>query len=331
MNATTLDELRVVDLEPAERAAAPVPSIQSSGALATGTAAETSPFGMMLTALGRGASLELVESAMKLQERWEANEARKAFVKAMADFKAEPLEIFKRKHVGYTTKDGEFVGYKHAELAHITDVVVPAMARHGLSHRWDLQQGGGRIAVTCTITHRLGHSEAVTLDGTPDASGKKNSIQQVASTITYLQRYTLLAATGLATKDDADDDGRGAGADNGDAGAQPRGEPASYPQEQFEANLPKWRQVIAQGRKTPEQIIAMAQTKHPLTEEQKRAIFAPANAAGPTYAHVAGLLVKAANEDALNTAADLIKDVADASQRAELNALYDKRRAELNA
>ena len=31
-------------------------------------------------------------------------------------------------------------------------------------------------------------------------SGSKNSIQAVGSTVTYLQRYTLLAVTGLAAK-----------------------------------------------------------------------------------------------------------------------------------
>lgn len=336
MNATTIQEHEVLELESIGPAAAPVPALQQGGALAS-SMPESSPFGMMLTALGRGASLDLVESAMKLQERWEANEARKAFVKAMADFKAEPLEIFKRKHVGYTTKDGDFVGYKHAELSHITDVVVPAMARHGLSHRWDLQQGGGRIVVICTITHRLGHSESVSLDGSPDSSGKKNGIQQVASTITYLQRYTLLAATGLATKDDADDDGRGAsddGRDDSNAAGRasaPPPPPDTYPDDQFRANLPKWREVITAGRKTPDQIIAMAQTKHPLTDEQKRAIHESPRATGPTYAHVADQLNKAANEDALAVAADLIKAVADAAHRTELNALYDKRRAELNA
>jgi hypothetical protein len=335
VNATTFDESKVLELESTAPISAPVPATQSGRQLASAMPADTSPFGMMLTALDRGASLELVESAMKLHERWEANEARKAFVKAMADFKAEPLEILKKKLVGYTTKEGDFVGYKHAELAHITDVVVPAMARHGLSHRWDLQQANGRIVVTCTITHRLGHSESVSLDGAPDSSGKKNGIQQVASTVTYLQRYTLLAATGLAAKDDSDDDGRGGDDDQGTGTPPPPPAAATtYPQEQFDANLPKWREVIAAGRKTADQIIAMARTKHPLTTQQIAEIRQPIQAAAataPTYAHVADQLNKAANDDALGVAADLIKSVADEAHRSELNALYDKRRAELNA
>ncbi len=168
------------------------------------------PADLVRMAVEQNADLDRLERLMVLQERWEANEARKAFVEAMTNFKAEPLEIFKRKQVGFVGKDGNFVGYKHAELSDVTDVVVPAMAKHGLSHRWDVKrEAGGRIFVTCVVTHRLGHSESITLDGAPDDSGKKNSIQQQASTITYLQRYTLLAATGLSTKEQHDDDGAG--------------------------------------------------------------------------------------------------------------------------
>jgi len=169
------------------------------------------PGDLLRIALESGADLDRLERLMDLQAKWEAGEARKAFVQAMTEFKAEPLEIFKRKSVGYTTKDGAFVGYKHAELSDVADVVVPAMARHGLSHRWDVKQEPKKITVTCTITHKAGHSESVTMDAAPDDSGKKNGIQQVASAVTYLQRYTLLASTGLATKSEHDDDGAGAG------------------------------------------------------------------------------------------------------------------------
>lgn len=178
----------------------------------------TTPAQLLEIAVSQNADLDKLERLMALQERWEANEARKDFVLAMAAFKQEPLEIFKRKEVGYTTKDGEFVGYKHATLSDVANVVVPAMARHDLSHRWDVKQENGRIIVTCVVTHKRGHSETVTLDGSPDSSGKKNAIQQVASTVTYLQRYTLLLATGLAAQDQMDDDGQGAGKGETDIG-----------------------------------------------------------------------------------------------------------------
>ena len=51
--------------------------------------------------------------------------------------------------------------------------------------------------------------------------------------------------------------------------------PQPYPAEQFDKNLPAWQKLIAEGKKTPEQIIAAVQSKAPLTEEQRAAISAP--------------------------------------------------------
>lgn len=181
------------------------------------TLKSATPADLLQMAVAQGADLDRLERLMALQERWEAGEARKAFVAAMTAFKSEPLEIFKRKQVGYSDKNGNFVGYKHAELSDIADVVVPAMARHGLSHRWDIKKESNRVVVSCIVTHKLGHSESVTMDAAPDDSGKKNSIQQVASAVTYLERYTLLAATGMSTKEQVDDDGAGFGDDGAGA------------------------------------------------------------------------------------------------------------------
>ena len=45
-----------------------------------------------------------------------------------------------------------------------------------------------------------------------------------------------------------------------------------YSDEAFAANLPAWRGVIESGRKSADQIIAMVQSKSPLTDEQRAAI-----------------------------------------------------------
>jgi len=39
---------------------------------------------------------------MALQERWEANEAKKAYVSAMTAFKSESIEILKDKSVSFS-------------------------------------------------------------------------------------------------------------------------------------------------------------------------------------------------------------------------------------
>ncbi|MDP0496376.1 MAG: hypothetical protein Q7Q73_09225 [Verrucomicrobiota bacterium JB024] len=45
-----------------------------------------------------------------------------------------------------------------------------------------------------------------------------------------------------------------------------------YPEDSFKANFPKWKEVIASGRKTADQIIDMVSSKAELTEKQIKAI-----------------------------------------------------------
>jgi hypothetical protein len=167
----------------------------------------TTPSHLLAMAVQQGADLDKLQKLMDLQDRWEANEARKAFTVAMTGFKAEPVEILKRKNVSFQTSKG-LTSYNHAELSDVTEAVGPALAKHQLAYDWDITQTGSAITVSCTLTHIRGHSKTVTMSAAPDNSGMKNAIQQVSSTATYLQRYTLLAITGMSTKG-MDNDGRG--------------------------------------------------------------------------------------------------------------------------
>lgn len=178
-------------------------TLQEQSALAPQT--PMGPMGSAIQALQAGMTIEQMQGLMGLQKDWEANEARKAYVADMAAFKINPPEILKTKLVSFVGTE-----YKHATLGDVTKAVVDALARHGFSHSWETKQSAGLISVTCKITHRLGHSESTGMEAAPDNSGKKNLIQQVASSITYMQRYTLLAACGLATMDMPDDDGAAA-------------------------------------------------------------------------------------------------------------------------
>ena len=158
-----------------------------------------------LVKVGGNMDVGKLKELLDLQERWEANEAKKAFVVAMAAFKENPPEILKDKTVSY----GQ-TSYRHATLYNVTSKINSALSLHGLTASWRTAQDNGSIKVTCKITHVLGHSEETSLSAPPDDSGKKNVIQQMASTVTYLERYTLFALTGLAGKDQ-DDDGNGSG------------------------------------------------------------------------------------------------------------------------
>lgn len=158
------------------------------------------PMDMLNKAVAGGANIDVLEKLMGLQERWEKNQARKEFDEAVANAKAE-IKPAARTAEGHNKK-------KYANFAAIASAVDPIIARHGLSYRFHTRQDE-RIHVTCVLSHRAGHSEETTLSGPADQTGNKNAIQAIGSTLTYLQRYSLVQMLGLAAADD--DDGKAAG------------------------------------------------------------------------------------------------------------------------
>lgn len=121
-----------------------------------------------------------------------------------------------------------------------------------------------------------------------------------------------------------------------------------YDAAQFETNLPTWTGVIQSGRKTPDQIIEMVQTKAQLTDEQKRRIRQAgtvdaatgavgdqtdqqpaAQAADPKV--VEKRLRAAKTVDDLDMAADQIREITDQAQADALTAVYRALRAQLEA
>ena len=163
------------------------------------------PMEMLDRAVSQGASIETLDRLMTLQERWEKNQHRKEFDAAIADAKAKLGPIIKNRQ-GHNSK-------RYADFAAIARTVDPVITEFGLSYRFRTTQDD-RIHVTCVLSHRSGHSEENTIAGPADASGNKNAIQAIGSTLTYLQRYSLMQALGLAASED--DDGN-ASADGSDA------------------------------------------------------------------------------------------------------------------
>lgn len=165
------------------------------------------PMDMLDRAVSQGASIEVMEKLMALHERWEASQARKAFDEAIASAKAEIPVIIKNRRVGFDSKKpgASRTDYRHEDLAEIARTVDPILGKYGLSYRFRATSTLNEpVTVTCIVSHRLGHSEENTLSAGRDDSGNKNSIQAIGSTVTYLQRYTLKSALGLAASNDDD-------------------------------------------------------------------------------------------------------------------------------
>jgi hypothetical protein len=146
--------------------------------------------------------VDKLNALLAVKERWEAGEAKKAYTEAMTEFKSSaPIVTKDRDNLQYNSK--------YTSIGNLVNTINPHLSQYGLSARWDIDQSNG-IRVTCVMTHRLGHSESTSMSGPPDNSGKKNPLQEIKSTITYLKAATFEAITGLASTDaNLDDDGNG--------------------------------------------------------------------------------------------------------------------------
>jgi hypothetical protein len=164
------------------------------------------PMELIQRAVQAGAQVETMEKLLGLQERWERNESRKAFDSAISKAKSEIPIIRKGNLVDFTSARGR-TSYAYEDLATIAATIDPILSKYGLSYRFRTNSDSKSVTITCVLSHSAGHCEENSLYAPHDASGNKNPIQAVGSAVTYLQRYTLKAALGLAAA--ADDDGRG--------------------------------------------------------------------------------------------------------------------------
>lgn len=160
---------------------------------------------MLQLAITQGMPVESLKELVGLRNDELKRLAKASFVRAMAKFQSIVPAIHKDKTVSFG-QGASKTSYKHARLYKIAEAIKGAMQECDLSYRWEIedkQEGSiAVITVTCILTHAEGHSESTKMSGAPDGSGSKNDIQKRGSTITYLQRYTLIGALGLTTADD---------------------------------------------------------------------------------------------------------------------------------
>ena len=155
------------------------------------------PSRLLEMAVSQNADIDKLEKLMAMQERWEANEARKAYAKAISEFRNDCPQIAR-------TRDGH--NNKYAGLSETLEKIQPVLSTHGLSHSWRTEQTDSLIRVTCSVSHFSGHTESTSLAAAPDNSGSKQAIQAIGSTVAYLERYTLYAILGLSSRE-MDNDG----------------------------------------------------------------------------------------------------------------------------
>jgi hypothetical protein len=155
----------------------------------------------MMAVIARAAAdpscdLDKMERLLAMHERMTAKQAAAEFADALASLQADLPSIGER---------GDAAGrYKFALWEDINQAIKPILQRHGfaLSFRVDTSSG---VAVTGVLSHRNGHREETSITLPADASGNKNAVQAVASSVSYGKRYTAGALLNLTSHGEDDD------------------------------------------------------------------------------------------------------------------------------
>jgi len=158
-------------------------------------------------------NIEVFDRLLAARRQEEDRAAMRAFNVAMSEAKGEISPVLKTRDVDYPSKreGGARTKYRYESFADVAKVVDPVFATHGLSYRFRISQKADQVTVTCIVSHALGYSEETSPLETkvdPGSTGM-SMVQALGSALTYLQRYSLRAAIGLAAG--VDDDGRAAG------------------------------------------------------------------------------------------------------------------------
>ena len=213
---------------------------------------------LMELALENKADIQSFEKLVKLHNDFEEREARKMFFAGLSRFQSQLPIIEKKGKAGFDHRNGGGrTEYTYAKLEDIAKAIKPLLVENGLSYRYEQKHDPLMITVACVVTHKDGHEERTEMSGAADNSGKKNPIQQVASTVSYLRRYTMTGALGITVSDE-DDDVEGLGVEPEGSGHEQQKESPYYPQDDFDTNLAKWTKLITEKKKEPEDILNSA-------------------------------------------------------------------------
>ena len=157
---------------------------------------------MIQMAIDKGMSAEQLREFIAARREWEADEARKEYSRAIADFQSR-CPIIEKADKAHNKQ--------YAAMDRIWRTIRPLLDETGLSVVWTantITEYGLRIEGE--IRHKAGHAVPISYDlPMPDKVTGQNAAQQMGSATTYAKRYALCSALGIVTGED--DDGLAAG------------------------------------------------------------------------------------------------------------------------
>ena len=159
------------------------------------------PMEQIAAAITAGLDLEKLAKAMELQERWEANQARKEYALAFASVQEKITPVIKTRLNTQTHS-------KNADIGDILEVVKPIYTAEGFSMTFyeNDTDKPEHMRVFCDVLYKSGHKETYHIDVPLDGIGIKGAammtkIHGKGSAATYGRRYLTCMILNIPTTD----------------------------------------------------------------------------------------------------------------------------------
>lgn len=155
------------------------------------------PLAILSLAVERGADPDQLEKLLALQERYERNQAAKAFGDAFAEFQRLCPAI--RKERAPTSGPS----YTYASFDDVMRVAAPLLAQCKLSVSFSTEQNEKSLTIVCRVRHGTHCEEATFSVPVPDM--RVNDAQKYGAALSYAKRYAICAALNIVVTDEDDD------------------------------------------------------------------------------------------------------------------------------
>jgi len=163
---------------------------------------DLSSYDILMRAIELNVDLDAFEKLVNLVEKVQIDKAKREFYEAFAKFQSQVPPILKTSEVNMGAGRPR---YNYASLYDIISKIQKPLGDNHLSYRWDVKNDDVMIEVTCILSHKGGYELQTSIQAGKDATPGKSNVQAIASTITYLKRYTLVSLLGIGTADPDDD------------------------------------------------------------------------------------------------------------------------------
>ena len=138
--------------------------------------------------------IEVMKGLMAMRDHIKEEKAREAFFRDLSAFQAE-CPVIQKTRVAH----GKKFDYVYAPREEIAPIMNPILKKYGFSYTYKDKYEPEPPAhlVTCILHHKEGHSESAEFRAPVDSELFMNEIQQNATSVTYGERYSLMAVSGV--------------------------------------------------------------------------------------------------------------------------------------